>query len=84
MKPRFAALASLIAAFTLTACGSAQEEARKKPLEALADQLEPQAEAAAKAQKKQSDADVAATKTNNTSSGNKPRRSATTNHLPSW
>ena len=86
MKTRFLALAILMAAVTLTACGFAQEEA----LEAQADQLEQQAEAgrkageaAAHAQKKQGEADVTATKANNTSSGNTPRRFATTNNQPS-
>lgn len=62
-------LATVIAAFALTACDSSQEEARKKALEAQADQIEKQAdatrklgEAAAETRQKQMEANAEATK----------------------
>ena len=71
MKTSFI-LASAVAALSLTACDSAQEDARKKALESKADQLENQADAtrkvgdaAANAQEKQGEANSTNTKAAN-------------------
>lgn len=65
-------LATAVAALSLTACDSAQEDARKKALEAQADQLEKQADAtrkvgdaAANTQEKQGEVNATNTKAAN-------------------